>query len=458
MTGMINHAARAMLLISLFTGQALANPCALTGAGVDGIGDGGMGGTGHAGDGSGMGGTGHAGDGSGMGGTGGRADGSGMGGTGVVGVITGFASICVNGLEVFYGPDTPVSLDGEATSPDTLAVGQVVSVWAVDRDGRLHARRVAVNSALVGPVTWVAGDGRRLVALGQQVLLPATTMPPKVGENVRVSGLRGPDGVVLATRLERVSELARPSVSGVVDLVAGAQARLGGLLVRGLPGARVGDQVRVSGPVVDGVMQARQAQPDPLLAPVRGAERLSLQGVVQGPANGDLSLGYARLALPAGAPRAAAGSVVRLEARSRPDGGLEVLRVLESRELDGHDRPGERRGEKERGEKGQGEKGQGENIHLEGDRRAPSRETRQEPERRAHGGREDRVERSERVERPDKPEVEKVEVEKVEIEKPEVEKVEIEKVEIEKVEVEKVEVEKPEKPEKPEREERHERD
>jgi hypothetical protein len=192
---------QALLLLTLLTGQALANPCALPGDGVDG-----------------------------------------MGGTGVVGVITGFGSICVNGLELFYDTSTPVTLDGEAALAETLAVGQVVSVWAIGRGGRLHARHVAVNSALVGPVTWVAGDGRALVAMGQLVRLPvagdAAGGLPKVGDNVRVSGLRGPDGAVLATRLERVSEQARPSVSGAVDLVAGKLARVGGLLVRGLPEAR----------------------------------------------------------------------------------------------------------------------------------------------------------------------------------------------------------------------------
>src|SRR2546422_4023925 len=49
----------------------------------------------------------------GIGGTGIGKDGSGgIGGTGIVGVITGFASICVNGVEVHYDASPPVSADG----------------------------------------------------------------------------------------------------------------------------------------------------------------------------------------------------------------------------------------------------------------------------------------------------------------------------------------------------------
>ncbi len=38
----------------------------------------------------------------------------GIGGTGIIGVVTGFASICVNGLEVQYDNTVPVDIDGHA--------------------------------------------------------------------------------------------------------------------------------------------------------------------------------------------------------------------------------------------------------------------------------------------------------------------------------------------------------
>ncbi len=71
----------------------------------------------------------------GIGGTGGPAAGPeisdrGIGGTGIVGVITGFGSVIVNGMEIAYAPDTPVSVDGVSDTTATLRVGQFAAIVA----------------------------------------------------------------------------------------------------------------------------------------------------------------------------------------------------------------------------------------------------------------------------------------------------------------------------------------
>ena len=86
----------------------------------------------------------------GIGGTGLALDGAGD--IGVMGVITGFASICVNGIEVHYDSSTPVAADGQLIHARALAVGQVVSVHAVGKGDQLSARSIAVTHAAVGPV------------------------------------------------------------------------------------------------------------------------------------------------------------------------------------------------------------------------------------------------------------------------------------------------------------------
>ena len=80
---------------------------------------------------SGMGGPGHAASDSGIGGPG-HAD-SGIGGTGIFGTITGFASVCINGLEIHYDENVPVTENGEPASATDLAVGRVVWIVAADR-------------------------------------------------------------------------------------------------------------------------------------------------------------------------------------------------------------------------------------------------------------------------------------------------------------------------------------
>lgn len=305
-----------------------------TGLSPDGSG---MGGTGRQAEGTGMGGTGRQAEGTGMGGTGRQADGSGMGGTGVVGIITGFGSICVNGIEVHYGLATPVSLDGQPLSPRGLAIGQLVSVDAVGQGDSLQARRIAVHSALVGPVSWVSPAGDALVALGQKVRIKhgASPVAPmiaaglKKGDFIQVSGLRDASGEVLATRVERVRPDLPVSVSGPMQVLTGQQGRIGGLAISGMVKPLKAQQVRVVGKLVAGVLKAERIVPAPEAAALAKAERVVLQGpVVVRPKGAVVDLGYARVSVPAAALKGVqAGEWLRVEAVRRPDGGFEAREI-----------------------------------------------------------------------------------------------------------------------------------
>lgn len=196
----------------------------------------------------------------GIGGTGITADG-GIGGTGIqadadlglIGIITGFGSICVNGIEVHYGPDTPVTNDGAASSPASLALGQLVAVRATVTSGQARARDIQVVDAVVGRVTAFDPAANQLEIAGQRVQLAASTVlaagaaPGSLaGENVRVSGLWRADGSVAATRIAAAPADAAPRVTaewpnlgtlrliveGYVGDVRPGAVRIGGLLFR----------------------------------------------------------------------------------------------------------------------------------------------------------------------------------------------------------------------------------
>src|SRR5215216_2906645 len=64
--------------------------------------------------------------------------GDGLGGTGIIGTISGFGSIIVNGLELEFDHSTAVGNDGRPTSLDELRVGQVIQGVARQKDGRMH--------------------------------------------------------------------------------------------------------------------------------------------------------------------------------------------------------------------------------------------------------------------------------------------------------------------------------
>jgi len=193
------------LLLAVLSAAAVANPCA-TGGRPFPVGEGsGMGGTGLQADqkdGSGIGGTGHR-DGSGTGGTGQQVrtdgDGSGTGGTGVVGIITGFGSICVNELEIHYDAKTPVSVNGESSRSDQLAVGQMVAVRAEGKGASLHAKDIQVRHTLVGRVDAVNPDGQ-LKVWGQWVSPPLKSRV-QPGSRIKVSGYRADAKHVVASRI-----------------------------------------------------------------------------------------------------------------------------------------------------------------------------------------------------------------------------------------------------------------
>jgi hypothetical protein len=162
----------------------------------------------------GMGGTGIRGDG-GIGGTGIRAEGD----VGIIGVITGFGSICVNGIEVEYDATTPVSSDGAPAPASALALGKLVAVRAVASGAQARAREIRILDALVGraeAVDAAAGelrvDNQRVRLAASTVLEPNVSLAQLAGRSVRVSGLWRADGSLAATRIERAPADAAPRV------------------------------------------------------------------------------------------------------------------------------------------------------------------------------------------------------------------------------------------------------
>lgn len=287
-----------------------ADPSGLGGTGapaVRGPDPGGIGGTGQVATGNGIGGTGRpvvAGQ-------------EGLGGTGIVGVVTGFASICVNGIEVEYEPSTPVERGGRSSPLGDLVVGQLVALQAGGTGDQLRATRIAVIDAAVGPLTALDAAAGRFEVMGQvaTALERSDLQGLVVGDWVRVSGQRISSGEIRATRVQRA--------------VAGQAVVTGPYASSGAGGARVGDtpltlssppdgvvpgqEVGVRGQWVDGRLQVQALQVQPTRAAVAGSREVLLQGYVHGLSGRELQLGYESLVL---------------DERSRIEGGdLAALRV-----------------------------------------------------------------------------------------------------------------------------------
>lgn len=257
--------------------QAAAPACVDPG-GIGGSGaparEGGIGGTGApaAANEGGFGGTGNMAR-SGVGGTGAPAGEGGFGGTGIVGTITGFASICVNGVEVHYEDTVPVTENGIGSATARLAVGQVVAVEAGTSERGLEARNISILNAYEGPLTALPDAASPLRVMGQAVRIATDArVDPglRVGEPVRVSGMRGADGAVVATRIERAPGLREASAIGGIE----RQDSLQGLPLAGSSPTE-GRELLVRGAWTGKALQVTQAHQDPVI-PFAGRVRNAL--------------------------------------------------------------------------------------------------------------------------------------------------------------------------------------
>ena len=265
-----------------------------TGIKLDGIGgtgnDGGAGGTGVQAN-SGVGGTGKqansgvggTGIDTGVGGTGVQAN-SGVGGTGIVGIITGFASVCVNGLEVHYDDKTKVDIDGQLSSINALDIGQLVAIESFGKDNLLKAERISVSHIMVGKIEKINDSQNTMQILGQTIRYSGTTVGSdnlKVNQVVKVSGLQAGNNHIYALRID----LAAPSTpSSIVGLVS-QTGDINGVRVMGDNRISAGKNMQVSGNWDGKTLRANQVQASAIDTVLRHSENVVVQGIAPVSAN-----------------------------------------------------------------------------------------------------------------------------------------------------------------------------
>jgi hypothetical protein len=130
------------------------------------------------------------------------------------GVVSGFGSIFVNGVE--FETDTAefeIDDDSASSSQDDLNVGDTVIItFDPDVAGNI-AQTVFSDDAVEGPIDSIGPSGTQIVVAGQTVLVDAATsfddsIPTAslagltVGDFVEVNGLFDSDGRIRATRIE----------------------------------------------------------------------------------------------------------------------------------------------------------------------------------------------------------------------------------------------------------------
>ncbi|WP_457108050.1 DUF5666 domain-containing protein, partial [Methylobacterium sp. P5_C11] len=269
----------------------------------------------------------------------------GIGGTGVIGTIRRFGSIIVNDLRIAYPPEVEVRIDGAPATTADLKIGQVVHVVARPEGGGLATRRIDVTSEVVGPVEAVAPG--HLIVLGQRVSTAGLDGAWKPGARVAVSGLRRPDGVIVASLIE-ARETGPDRVSGPVRRGPDG-LRIGALRLSGADALPPGKRVQVTGTATNNVLAVTNAAQVGLPFPP-GLRRVSIEAYIGRAGAGlDVGAGYAVVGRAAArVPRAGSVRAV-LTASIARDGDLTVERLrIENRIAPGPTQPDAPRFERER--------------------------------------------------------------------------------------------------------------
>ena len=232
----------------------------------------------------------------GVGGTGMTAGGDddGIGGTGILGTITGFGSILANGLKIEYDDGTPLEIAGQPASAGELAIGQVATIEA-DRIGtQLRARRISIRFEVTGPLGSFDLARGELSLLGQTVKLGTGALvydrargqhvsasDLRVGDFIRVSGLRRGDGVIVASLLERGPPEREVRLAGPLSRVESGALRVAGLRLGFLPEMSdlvPGQRVVVAGRWDRGKLRSVRVRPEPEALFSGRFEEISVEG------------------------------------------------------------------------------------------------------------------------------------------------------------------------------------
>ncbi|WPP05683.1 DUF5666 domain-containing protein [Methylocella tundrae] len=209
----------------------------------------------------------------------------GIGGTGVIGTIRRFGSIIVNDLRIAYPKDVTVKIDGEDASAAALKIGQVVRVVAVADDDHFSTRRINVTSEVVGRVEKTGA--KSLTVLSQTVSI--ASLPPaqrrwSVGDHVAISGLRRPDGSIVASLIEKRGT-SLEQVAGPVAIAADGSPMVGGLKLTRVDPGLIGQRAVLRGRLTDGAFNVAHGESERTLIG-SGVSKLSIEAYVERQSNG----------------------------------------------------------------------------------------------------------------------------------------------------------------------------
>lgn len=266
----------------------------------------------------------------GIGGTGtaSRGDDQGLTGTGYLGTILGFGSIIINGQEVELSDKAVVQIDGAAGTIADLKIGQVIAARTKEALSGEYIQSIDVLHVVIGQVKNFDTVSGRGMILGQSIDFNSRVDQQNIanGDWVAVSGLRAPNGLIVASRVD-ASQGEEFLVRGTTAQIRKALAALD-LKSRDVPS---GSFLVLSGSMEAGLAQIQPVQNLSLKSFFRGAKNMLIETYVSADSHGNDRLPATimgeKLLLKNGAFGSSSGTGGRLVIEgTRRDGGMVVRR------------------------------------------------------------------------------------------------------------------------------------
>jgi len=218
--------------------------------------------------------------------------GTGASGAGIVGTVTGFGSVRVNGLRVVFPESGQVPSPRGIVSEADIDLGETLEIIGTrEVSGTVTPTRAMFRFPVIGRGDGVAADGT-LFVLGTRVTVePGSILADSlgkpvtlaVGDWVQVSGLPRGNGIV-ASRIERLEGPVRSGVTGRVERGVGQNlVRINGVTVDygTITPPRPGWTVRVRGTYRDGRLMAIQTTRGLLDSVATAIPQVSVEGYLQ---------------------------------------------------------------------------------------------------------------------------------------------------------------------------------
>jgi hypothetical protein len=128
-------------------------------------------------------------------------------GAGIIGMITGYGSIFVNGIEIETESQATISIDGNKVKAHDFEIGEVVEVLTVDTNAHTQAQHINIRHEIIGPVSHYDAGKQSAVILGQTIQLSETvTTAFNLGDTLAVSGFTDPAGLIYATHIKHTPD------------------------------------------------------------------------------------------------------------------------------------------------------------------------------------------------------------------------------------------------------------